>query len=219
MFTLLTFFISLLSAQSVFPSTTFQPTMMPSCQPCQTCNCFSAPQVPSTPCPVCPPPPPPCQTCQLPPQPVAEGCNDQLKYHSDASNKRGCQDAMRANAQTSGQNSYADDRCAAQNAKLKMNADINTQNNKFREVNENEFLVHKKNAREECGDSSSRTACVDLDAGSGCRAAQSHNDACQSSMAAGRDRSARAEDCAQTNIDGFRSGYSFRPRGCPACFF
>lgn len=216
MFALISCLISFVASQSCCQCNTFRPSIVPACQPCAQCQPFQIPAVPSTPCQIIPPPAP---ACQLPPPPVTESSNDNLRYHSDSANRQGCQDTMRANAQTGAQNSLNDERCAAQNAKMKFDADVKSQNNKFREVNENEFLVHKKNAREECGDSSQRSANIDLDASNGCRAAQSHNDDYRNSMCAGRDRSSRAEDCAQTNIDGLRSSYSMRPRGCGACFF
>lgn len=216
MFTIISVIISLACAQSCCSCAQndfFQiPSFGLSC-PCQTSPCQSF-QLPSfSTAPACPAPQP--SPCQLPPPPVTEGCRDQLRSHFDSSNRQGCQDSMRANANTCGSNNRADDRCAAQKAKMNFGADVCSNNNRFREVNENEVLCHKKNAREECGDSAARKAAIDLDASNGCRAAQSHRDSCNSQMAAGRDACSRAEDCSQCNADGCRaSSQTYQPRGC-----
>lgn len=209
MFSLIAFFVSIVSAQSSCPfCDSFQ---MPSFQMPQSFGwCQQSPCTTCTP----PPPPPPCQSCQLPPPPVTEGSSDKFRSHFDSANRQGCQDTMRANANACGSNSLADDRCAAQNAKLNLGADVKSCNNRFHEVNENEVLCHKKNAREECGDNSARKAAIDFNAGNNCRAAQSHKDATNSNMCAGRDACSRAEDCCQTNVDGCRSANSIYQRPC-----
>ncbi|KAH7822063.1 uncharacterized protein MONOS_13743 [Monocercomonoides exilis] len=216
MFNVIVTLFSLISAQS--------------CSSCSSCNSCPQIQIPSVPqMPICQP----CQTCSLPqsnpcqilPPPRQESMNDQFRFHRDAANRQAQQDSMRANAGSSCANNMNAETCNADNAKVKLDANIRTSNNQFKECNENEFLVHKKHSRVDEGDCSSKTAKIDMDAGKSCRAAQNYNDNSQNQMSAGRDRSCRAEDISQQNADGCASRSMFgRPScGCgnfgAACFY
>ncbi|KAH7823021.1 uncharacterized protein MONOS_1367 [Monocercomonoides exilis] len=184
-----------------------------SSQGCSSCNACPQIQIPSVPqISICQP----CQTCSLPqtnpcqiPTPRQESMNDLFRFHRDAANRQAQQDSMRAGAGSNCANNMNADACSAENARAKLDANIRTSNNQFKECNENEFLVHKKHSRVDEGDFSSQSANIDLDAGKSCRAAQNYNDNSQNQMCAGRDRSCRAEDCTQQNADGCASRSMF----------
>ncbi|KAH7825418.1 uncharacterized protein MONOS_2503 [Monocercomonoides exilis] len=146
-----------------------------------------------------------CSQCQLPPPPRQESSADQFNFHRDAANCQGAQDSMRANANDRCCNSRNADVANCNNARVKADANLCSNNNQFTESNCDEVLCHKKKARTECGDASARTANVDMDAGKNCRAAQKYNDNRQNQFCAGHDRNCRAEDCCHNDANGCAS--------------
>ncbi|KAH7828478.1 uncharacterized protein MONOS_7505 [Monocercomonoides exilis] len=153
--------------------------------------------------------------CQLPPPPRQDSASDRFNFHRDAANRQANQDCMRANGNCQTSNARNADVANCDNARVKADADLRSKNNRFTESNFDEVLCHKKKARTECGDSSARTANVDMDAGKSCRAAQNYNDNSQNQFCAGRDNSCRAEDSCHSdaNACNARSCYT-TPRGC-----
>ncbi|KAH7825074.1 uncharacterized protein MONOS_8971 [Monocercomonoides exilis] len=194
---------------------------------CGGSSCAPPPPPPPPPCPA--PAPSPCASqatfvvpvtysapspCQLPPPPRHEAAADQFNFHRDSANCQGAQDSMRANANDHSCNSRNADVASCDNARVKADANLCSNNNQFTESNFDEVLCHKKKARTECGDSSARSANIDMDAGKNCRAAQRYNDNRQNQFCAGRDNSCRAEDSCHNDINGCRSRSNcFTPRG------